>query len=150
MPGFTGELVPGTGNSLIQSYGPWYDGTYDSGVITFKKRMSHNFMLQANYQFTHATDDNANPDFTSDQQTGSGLSFATVDTGPLDSFVGIVPEVTDSNTGQSNASGAFVNSLGNPVPKAGTHYNGPAALESGPSDLALTHTSLFMVCCSCR
>jgi hypothetical protein len=143
MPGHTGELVPGTGNSLIQSYGPWYAGTYDSGVITFKKNLSRNFMLQATYQLTHATDDDANPDFTSDQQTGSGLSFATVDNGPLDSYVGIVPTVTDSNTGQSNASGAFVNSEGNPVPKAGTYYNGPAALESGPSDLALTHTFLI-------
>jgi hypothetical protein len=142
MPGHTGELVPGTGKTLTQSYGPWYAGTYDSGVVSIKKRMSRHFTLQANYQFTHATDDDANPDFSSDQQTGSGLSFATVDNGPLDSYVGVVPVVTDSNTGQSNASGAFVNSLGNPVPKAGTYYNGPAALESGPSDLALTHTFL--------
>jgi hypothetical protein len=143
MPGHTGELVPGTGSALILSYGPWYAGTYDSGVITFKKRMSSHFMLQANYQFTHATDDDADADFTSNQQTGSGLSFAEVDDGPLDSYVGIVPTVTDSNTGQSNANGAFVNSLGNPVPKAGTYYNGPAALGSGPSNLALTHSFLL-------
>jgi hypothetical protein len=142
MPGHTGELVPGTGNALLQSYGPWYSGTYDSGVLTFKKRMGGRFLLQANYQFTHATDDNANPDFTSDQQTDGGLSFATVFNGPLDSYIGVVPTVTDSNTGQSNATGAFVNSEGNPVPKAGTHYNGISALESGPSDLALTHTLL--------
>ena len=38
--------------------------------------------------------------------------------------------------------GAFINSLGNPVPKAGTFYNG-ANIDKGPSDLSLGHTFLL-------
>ena len=40
-----------------------------------------------------------------------------------------------------NANGPFINSNGNPVPKAGTFYNG-AKINQGPSDLALDQTFL--------
>ena len=53
-----------------------------------------------------------------------------------------VPLVTDANTGQTNKNGAFINSIGNPVPKAGTYYNG-AIQDYGPSDLSLNHTFLI-------
>ncbi len=138
MPGHSNELVPGTGGKRIESFGPWGAGTYDGFTAGFQKRMSHRFTLQANYTFTHATDDVLNSTLTSEIQSGEGVNFLAI-AGLSDSYVGIVPTVTDANTGQSNANGAFINSIGNPVPKAGTFYNG-ATIDSGPSDLALAHT----------
>ena len=141
VPGHTGELAPGTGPSIVQSYGPWFAGTYDAGVFSLRKRFSH-LTVQASYTFTHARDD-APPDLVSENQIGSGLGFADVDNGPLDSFVGVPPVVTDLTIGKTNATGPFVASNGNPVPQAGKFYNGPSALGSGPSDLALNHTFLI-------
>src|SRR2546427_8664607 len=57
MPGHGNELVPGTGSTRIESFGPWGEGTYDGFTIGFQKRMSHNFTLQANYTFTHGIDE---------------------------------------------------------------------------------------------
>lgn len=56
--------------------------------------------------------------------------------------VGRVPTVTDADTGQTNTNGAFINSVGNYVPKAGTFYNG-AKVDKGPSDLSVDHTFLI-------
>jgi hypothetical protein len=141
MPGFANTLVPGTGPKRIESYGPWGAGTYDGFTIGFEKRMSHSFTLQANYTFTHANDDVLNSTLASEIQNGEGVNFLAI-AGLSDSYVGIVPTVTDANTGQTNASGAFINSEGNPVPKAGTYYNG-AIIDKGPSDLSLNHTFLL-------
>jgi outer membrane receptor protein involved in Fe transport len=140
MPGTPGQLVPGTGTKKIESYGPWGAGTYDGFTIGFQKRFSHKFTLQANYTFTHATDDVINSTLASEIQNGEGVNFLAI-AGLSDSFVGTVPLVTDSVTGQTNANGPFINSNVNPVPKAGTFYNG-ATMDSGPSDLALNHTFL--------
>jgi hypothetical protein len=140
MPGHSNELVPGTGAKRIESFGPWGAGTYDGFTIGFQKRMSHRFTIQANYTFTHAVDDVLNSTLTSEIQNGEGVNFLAI-AGLSDSYVGIVPQVTDANTGQTNASGPFINSIGNPVPKAGTYYNG-AIIDKGPSDLALAHTLL--------
>jgi Carboxypeptidase regulatory-like domain/TonB dependent receptor/TonB-dependent Receptor Plug Domain len=140
MPGFSNELVPGTGPKKIESYGPWGAGTYDGFTIGFQKRMSHHFTIQANYTFVHATDDVINSTLASEIQNGEGVNFLAI-AGLSDSYVGIVPAVTDGNTGQTNTSGPFINSNLNPVPKAGTYYNG-AILDKGPSDLALNHTFL--------
>jgi len=140
MPGFGNELVPGTGSKRIESFGPWGGGTYDGFTIGFEKRMSHHFTLQANYTFAHATDDVLNSTLTSEIQNGEGVNFLAI-AGLSDSFVGTVPVVTDANTGQTNTSGPFINSNLNPVPKAGTFYNG-ALQDAGPSDLALNHTFL--------
>jgi outer membrane receptor protein involved in Fe transport len=140
MPGHTNELVALTGPKKIESFGPWGAGTYDGFTLGFQKRMSHWFTLQANYTFTHAIDNVLNSTLASEIQNGEGVNFLAI-AGLSDSFVGTVPLVTDANTGQTNAKGAFVNSQGNPVPKAGTFYNG-ANIDKGPSDLALAHTFL--------
>jgi hypothetical protein len=96
--------------------------------------------VQANYTFTHAIDDVLNSNLTSEIQSGSGVNFLAL-AGLSDSFVGRVPLVTDVNTGQTNANGPFISSNNNPVPKAGTLYNG-ATIDKGPSDLSLNHTFL--------
>jgi hypothetical protein len=141
MPGFANTLDPGTGPKKIESYGPWGAGTYDGFTVGFEKRMSHNFTLQANYTFTHANDDVLNSTLASEIQNGEGVNFLAI-AGLSDSYVGIVPTVTDANTGQTNTNGPFINSEGNPVPKAGTYYNG-ALIDKGPSDLSLNHTFLL-------
>jgi outer membrane receptor for ferrienterochelin and colicin len=140
MPGFANELVPGTGPKRIESFGPWGSGTYDGFTIGFQKRMSHRFTVQASYTYAHAADDVLNSTLASEIQTGEGVNFLAI-SGLSDSFVGKVPLVTDANSGQTNANGPFINSNGNPVPKAGTFYNG-AKIDQGPSDLSLNHTFL--------
>jgi outer membrane receptor protein involved in Fe transport len=140
MPGFANELVPGTGPKRIESFGPWGSGTYDGFTIGFQKRMSHRFTVQASYTYAHAMDDVLNSTLTSEIQTGEGVNFLAI-SGLSDSFVGKVPLLADSISGQTNANGPFINSNGNPVPKAGTFYNG-AKLDQGPSDLSLNHTFL--------
>jgi outer membrane receptor for ferrienterochelin and colicin len=140
MPGDTDELVPGTGNTKIESYGPWGAGTYNGFTLGIQKKMSKHFTVQASYTYTHATDDVLNSTLQSEVQSQSGTGFLAI-YGLSDSYVGRVPLVTDSTTGQTNANGPFINSLGNPVPKAGSYYNG-ASQDSGPSDLALTQTFL--------
>jgi outer membrane receptor protein involved in Fe transport len=141
MPGEPAALlVPGTGPKKIVSYGPWGAGTYDGFTLGFQKRMSHRFTVQANYTFTHAVDNVLNSTLASEIQNGEGVNFLSV-AGLSDGFVGIVPLVTDAVSGQTNATAAFINSNGNPVPKAGTFYNG-AVQDKGPSDLALAHTFL--------
>jgi outer membrane receptor protein involved in Fe transport len=141
MDGFANELVPGTGPKRIESFGPWGAGTYDGFTIGFQKRMTHRITVQASYTYAHAIDDVLNSTLGSEIQTGEGVNFLAIN-GLSDSFVGKVPTVTDANTGQSNASSAFINSVGNFVPKAGTFYNG-AKVDQGPSDLALNHTFLI-------
>ena len=140
MPGHANQLVAGTGPKKLESFGPWGAGTYDGFTIGFQKRMSHRFTVQANYTFTHATDDVLNSNLTSEIQSGSGVNFLAL-AGLSDSFVGPVPLVTDANTGQTNASGPIISSNNNPVPKAGAYYNG-ANIDKGRSDLALNHTFL--------
>jgi hypothetical protein len=105
----------------IRTFGPWHEGTYDALVINFSKRFNRRFLLGANYTFAHATDN----------QLG-------INTLPSDSFVGVVPEVTDPETGESNASGSFIATTGAFVAQAGTFLNGPD-LDKGPSDLSLDH-----------
>ena len=139
MPDHGNELV-GTNPKRIESYGPWGAGTYDGFTIGFQKRFSHTFTIQANYTFAHANDDVINSTLASEIQNGEGVNFLAI-AGLSDSFVGRVPLVTDDKTGQTNANGPFINSNFNPVPKAGTYYNG-AIIDKGPSDLALNHTFL--------
>ncbi len=139
MPDHGNELV-GTNPKRIESYGPWGAGTYDGFTIGFQKRFSHSFTIQANYTFAHANDDVINSTLASEIQNGEGVNFLAI-AGLSDSYVGRVPLVTDDVTGQTNASGPFINSNFNPVPKAGTYYNG-AIIDKGPSDLALNHTFL--------
>ena len=145
LPGNTLELQPGTGNTLIQGFGPTYRGTFDGITIGVSKHMSKRFTLSANYSWTHDIDNALSASFISNFQTGAGLHFATNVLGPTDSFVGIVPLVDDTVDGKTNANGPFITGDGipedggNPVPKAGTFYDGPD-LDKGPSDLAHEHT----------
>jgi hypothetical protein len=142
IPGHSGELVPGTGKHLIFGYGPWYAGTYDAVILGVRKRMSHRFTMEANYTWTQENDNALHSNLLTDVQTAS-LGAAFSDTlGPSDNFKGIVPVVTDSTTGKTNANGSFIASNGNRVPQAGAYYNG-ANLDYGPSDLALKHTFLL-------
>jgi hypothetical protein len=102
--------------------------------------MSRRFTLNADYTWAHETDNALRSNFVSDLQTGLGAAFSGSN-GPTDGFVGTTTLVTDPVSGQTNASGPFIASNGNPVPKAGIFYNG-ADLDKGPSDLSLTHTFL--------
>jgi len=125
----------------VNGYGPWYGGTYNAGILTFQKRMSHWFTLGGSYAYTSENDDARNSNL--------GTSTLSANTGsfPTDSFVGIPPVVTDPGNiaaggtckGGTNASASFFACNGNYVPKAGVYYKG-ATLDSGPSDFALRHT----------
>ena len=120
---------------FVNGYGPWYSGTYDAGIVSFEKRVSHHFSLGGS--FSHVSEH--------DDALCSGLS-SSVSTNvcyPTDSYVGNVPVVTDPGApgcpSQTNAKGAFWACNGNYVPKANTYWNGPS-LDKGPSDLALRNT----------
>ena len=139
--GDIGAKLPGTGDQLINSYGPWSSGRYDALIAGFRKSMSRRFTLEANYTYAHAMDNLLNSSLNSDVQTGSGVRLMGGN-GPTDSFVGVPPIVSDPNTGQTNANGPFIASNGNPVPPAGKFYYGPN-LDRGPSDLAVAHTFLM-------
>ena len=106
----------------IQTFGPWYEGTYNGVVVSFTKRFTRRFTLSGNYAFADETDN----------QLG-------IDTLPSDSFVGVAPIVTDSRSGATNRNSSFISSSGNFVAKAGTFVNGPD-LDKGPSDLSVDHT----------
>ena len=139
--GDIGATLPGTGDQLINSYGPWFSGRYDALIVGFRKSMSRRFTFEANYTYAHAVDNLLNSRLNSDVQTGGGVRLMG-GYGPTDSFVGVPPVVSDPNTGQTNANGPFVASNGNPVPQAGKFYYGPH-LDRGPSDLAVAHTFLM-------
>ncbi|MBS1850439.1 MAG: TonB-dependent receptor [Acidobacteria bacterium] len=141
IPAYAGELVPGTGSQLINSYGPWYSGFYDGLTLQVTKRMTRHFQVEASYTYAKEWDNMLNSNFVTDFQSGQGAAYTSLG-GPSDSYRGIVPVVTDPDTLQTNANGPFVTSTGNPVPKAGTNYNG-ANVDYGPSDLSVPH--IFMV-----
>jgi hypothetical protein len=105
----------------IQTFGPFYEGQYDALVVNFTKRFSHRFLLGASYTYADATDNSL------------GINSA-----PSDSFVGTVPQVTETATGRSNANGEFTRANGTLVQAAGTFLNGPDR-DKGPSDLAIDH-----------
>ena len=103
----------------IQTFGPFYEGDYNALIVNFNKRFSRRFLLGANYTFANATDNSLG-----------------IDSLPSDSFIGIVPEVTQGSN--SNTNGSFIATNGNFVAQAGTFLNGPD-LDKGPSDLAVDH-----------
>lgn len=106
----------------INTFGPWYEGTYNALVVSFNKRFSRRFMLNGNYAFAHERDNQ--------------LGITTL---PSDSFIGVAPVVTESTTGRTNENSSFVRANGRFVAKAGTFVNGPD-LDKGPSDLSVDHT----------
>ncbi|MGH9941864.1 MAG: TonB-dependent receptor [Pyrinomonadaceae bacterium] len=112
----------------ISTFGPFFEGQYDALVVNFTKRLSHRYLIGANYTYAKATD--------------NSLGIGTF---PTDQFIGIVPEVTEpcptanpTCTRQNNLSGPFTSRNGNLVQQAGTFHNGPD-LDKGPSTLALDH-----------
>jgi Carboxypeptidase regulatory-like domain/TonB dependent receptor-like, beta-barrel len=112
----------------IRTFGPFFEGKYDGLVLNLTKRLSHRFLLGANYTYAKATDNSLG-----------------IFTNPTDQFIGVAPVVTEpclpSNptcTPQTNANGSFITRTGNFVAQAGTFVNGPD-LDKGPSSLALDH-----------
>ena len=115
------SFLPPFPQGPINTFGPFYKGTYDAVTVNFNKRFTRRFLLGGNYTFSHATDN----------QLG-------IQSLPSDSFVGIVPVVTETATGKTNQSGSFTTASGKFVAQAGTFLNGPD-LDKGPSDLAVDH-----------
>ena len=115
------SFLPPFPEGPISTFGPFYEGTYDAVTVNYNKRFSRRFLLGANYTFAHATDN----------QLG-------IQSLPSDSFVGIVPAVTEAATGKSNQNGPFTTVSGKFVAQAGTFLNGPD-LDKGPSDLSVDH-----------
>ena len=107
----------------IQTFGPFYKGTYDGLIFNFNKRFSRRFVLGTNYTFAHATDNSLG-----------------INVNPSDNFIGIVPVVSSTEAGvvKTNANGSYVRANGRFVAQAGTFLNGPDA-DKGPSSLALNH-----------
>jgi hypothetical protein len=105
----------------ITTFGPWYEGTYDGFIVSFNKRLARRFNLAGSYAFA--------------DQTDNQLGILTL---PSDSFVGIVPLVTEPSTGRNNQNGSFTATNGRFIPQANTFHNGPD-LDKGPSDLSLRH-----------
>lgn len=116
------QFLPPFTAGPIQTFGPWYEGTYDGLVVSFTRRFARRFTLSGNYAFANETD--------------NVLGITTL---PSDSFVGIAPVVTETGTGRTNANSSFVRANGRFVAQAGTYVNGPD-LDKGPSDLSVDHT----------
>lgn len=105
----------------INTFGPFFKGKYDGLVLGLNSRFAKRFVVGTSYSYAKATDNSL------------GINAL-----PSDSFVGIVPVVTEASTGQTNANGSFTTAQGRFVAQAGTFLNGPD-LDKGPSDLALDH-----------
>lgn len=112
-------------NTSINTFGPFYEGKYDGLVASVNKRLSNRYLLGASYTYSHAKD--------------NSLGINTL---ASDSFIGIVPLVTEAATGTTNANGSFTSTNGHFVAQAGTFSNGPD-LDKGPSDLALNQIFEF-------
>ena len=109
----------------ISTFGPFFEGKYDAVIVGLQKRFSNHYQFAVSYTGAEATDNN--------------LGIATP---PSDSFVGIVPLVTEPSTGRNNQNAGFQTTLGRWVTQAGTFLNGPDR-DKGPSDLALRHILQF-------
>ena len=115
------RFLPPFTTGAIRTFGPFFEGTYDALILNFNKRFSRRYLIGANYTRAKATDNSL------------GINSA-----PSDSFIGIVPEVTEASTGRSNRDAAFTRANGTIVQQAGTFLNGPDR-DKGASDLALDH-----------
>jgi Carboxypeptidase regulatory-like domain/TonB dependent receptor/TonB-dependent Receptor Plug Domain len=107
----------------IETFGPFYEGTYDALILNLSKRFSRRFLLGANYTFSNATDNSLG-----------------INTNPSDNFIGTVPIVSSTEAGvlKTNANGPYTRANGTFVAQAGTFLNGPN-LDKGPSSLAVDH-----------
>ena len=129
-----GSRVAGIGRSFdppgpeLQTFGPFFQGSYNGLVVSFNKRFSKRYLFGGSYTWAKATDNSLG-----------------VNTFPTDQFIGVVPVVTEpcaaSNptcTRQTNEFAPFTSRNGNLVQRAGTFHNGPD-LDKGPSSLSLDH-----------
>jgi hypothetical protein len=119
------RFLPPFTQGPIRTFGPFYEGVYDALVVDFRKRFSRRFALGASYTYADAVDNSLGIESTAS-----------------DSFIGTVPQVTETATGRSNATGPFTRANGTLVQQAGTFLNGPDR-DKGPSDLALDHVFQF-------
>jgi hypothetical protein len=133
--------------TAVNGYGPWYGGTYNAGILSFEKRMSHRFTVGGSYAYVSEHDDAFNYNLGTGP-LGTNANGTSGFTGfPTDSFRGIPTVVTDPGNiaqggtcpSKTNATSSFFACNGNYVPKAGVYYNG-ASLDNGPSAFALRHT----------
>jgi Carboxypeptidase regulatory-like domain/TonB dependent receptor/TonB-dependent Receptor Plug Domain len=133
---FASRIANNSTVPFVNGYGPWYRGTYDGGILSFQKRLSHRFTVGGSYAYVSENDDALNSNLGT-SAVGGGNGY------PTDSFIGVPPVVTDPGGGTckggTNATVGFFACNGNYVPKAGVYYNG-ATLDKGPSDFALRNT----------
>ncbi len=117
-------FLPPFAAGAINTFGPFYEGSYDGLIVSFNKRLSHRFILNGDYAWARETDN----------QLG-------INALPSDSFIGIAPLVssTENKVLMTNASGPYVRVSGRLVQQANTFVNGPDR-DKGPSDLSLNHT----------
>lgn len=115
------RFLPPFTTGAIRTFGPFFEGKYDALILSFNKRFSRRFLFGTNYTYSKATDNSLG-----------------IESQPSDSFIGIVPEVTEPSTGRSNRDAPFTRANGTLVQQAGTFLNGPDR-DRGPSDLALDH-----------
>jgi len=117
-------FLPPFAAGAINTFGPWYKGTYDGLVVGFNKRLSRRFILNGDYAYARETDN----------QLG-------INSLPSDSFIGIAPVVSSTEAGvlRTNANGPYVRANGRFVAQAHTFVYGPD-LDKGPSDLSVDHT----------
>ena len=117
-------FLPPFAAGAINTFGPWYKGTYDGLIISFNKRLSRRFLLNGDYAYAKETDN----------QLG-------INSLPSDSFIGIAPVVSSTEAGvlRTNANGPYVRANGRFVAQANTFVYGPD-LDKGPSDLSVDHT----------
>src|SRR4030095_9895317 len=111
-------FLPPFPQGAINTFGPWYKGTYDGLVVSFNKRMSRRFILNGDYAYAREIDN----------QLG-------INALPSDSFIGIAPLVSSTENGvlMSNASAPYVRVNGRLVQQANTFVYGPDR-DKGPSD----------------
>jgi len=133
---FVSRIANNSTVPFVNGFGPWYAGTYDAGILSFEKRLSHRFTVGGSYAYVSENDDALSSNLGTGA-VGGGNNY------PTDSFVGVPPVVTDPGSGTckggTNATASFFACNGNYVPKAGVYYNG-AKLDDGPSDFAIRNT----------
>jgi outer membrane receptor protein involved in Fe transport len=117
-------FLPPFAAGAINTFGPFYKGTYDGLIVSFNKRMSRRFILNGDYAYARETDN----------QLG-------INALPSDSFIGIAPLVSSTENGVllTNANGPYLRVNGRVVQQANSFVYGPDR-DKGPSDLSLAHT----------
>ena len=112
---------PPNPTGAISTFGPFFRGEYYALIVGLNKRFSNNYQFGVSYTRASAKDNSLG-----------------IGTPPSDSFIGIVPVVTEAATGFTNANGPFTTRGNRYVHQAGTFLNGPDR-DWGPSSLSRDH-----------